>query len=312
VTTTPYVGIDVSKGALDVAVQPGGERRREANDAAGVARVVQRLRQLQPALVVCESTGGWEWPLAAALGAARLPVAVVNPRQVRDFAKATGRLAKTDDLDAQVLARFAEAVKPEPRPLAEDTVRALDQLVTRRQQLIEMRTAETNRRQLATGRLRHHLEEHIAWLSRQVDDLDRELEQLVRASPLWRAQDDLLRSVNGVGPVLSATLLAQLPELGRLSHKAVAALVGLAPFNQDSGTRRGKRAIRGGRSGVRHVLYMATLSAVRSNPVLRAFYQRLLQAGKLKKVALVAAMHKLLIILNAMARDQRPWEPHAA
>jgi transposase len=306
------VGIDVSKGTLDVAVRPGGERRREANDPAGLAQVVRHLRRLGPALVVCEATGGWERPLAAALGAARLPVAVVNPRQVRDFAKSTGRLAKTDALDADVLARFAEAVKPEPRPLPDEVAQALGHLVTRRQQLIEMRTAETNRRQFTPGHLRPQLEEHIAWLTCRLEALDRELEQRLRASPLWRERDDLLRSVNGVGPVLSATLIAGLPELGRLGHKAVAALVGLAPFNQDSGTRRGRRAIRGGRAGVRHVLYMATLSAVRSNPILRSFYQRLLRAGKLKKVALVACMRKLLIILNAMARDRRQWEPAAA
>jgi transposase len=239
-------------------------------------------------------------------------VAVVNPRQVRDFAKATGRLAKTDTLDADVLARFAEAVQPQARPLPDATALALHHLVSRRRQLIEMRTAETNRRPLATDPLRPQLDEHIAWLTGQLADLDRELGRLLRASPVWRARDDLLRSVKGVGPVLSATLIAGLPELGRLGHKAVAALVGLAPFNQDSGNRRGRRTIRGGRAGVRHVLHMATLSAVRSNPVLRAFYQRLLIAGKLKKVALVATMHKLLIILNAMVRDQRCWESRAA
>ena len=306
-----YVGIDVSKGTLDLAVRPSGARHQEANDADGIARVLAYLRQVRPSLVVCEATGGWERPLAAALGVARLPVAVVNPRQVRDFARATGQLAKTDALDARIIARFAEAVTPEPRPLAEETVQVLDQLVRRRQQLIEMRTAERNRRPLAAGCVRQQLDAHIAWLSGQLDALDRELARLLRESPLWRAQDELLQSVNGVGPVLSATLLAALPELGRLSHKAIAALVGVAPFSHDSGTRRGKRAIRGGRGGVRHVLYMATLSAVRSNQTLRGFYERLLHAGKRKKVALVACMHKLLTILNAMVRDQRQWEPRS-
>jgi transposase len=271
----------------------------------GIAALVKQVRQLRPALVVCEATGGWERLLVGALAAARLPIVIVNPRQVRDFAKATGRLAKTDRLDAEVIARFAEAVQPQPRALPSTAAQALDELVTRRQQLLEMRTAEGNRRRLATGRLRQQLDEHLAWLDRQLQDLDNELDDLLRRSPVWREQADLLRSAEGVGPMLTATLLSALPELGRLKHKDIAALVGVAPFNRDSGKRR----IGGGRGPVRAVLYMATLSPVRPNPVLRSFYQRLITAGKLQKVALVACMHKLLTILNAMARDRRPWQP---
>ena len=283
-----YVGIDVSKQRLDVAVRPRGERRQVANDPTGIARLVRDLRRLRPALVVCESTGGWERLLVSSLAAGRLPIVVVNPRQVRDFARATGQLAKTDELDAQVIAHFAEAVRPEVRLLPD---------------------AESNRRRLATGRLRQQLDDHLAWLDRQLREVDEDLDQTLRQSPAWRAQDDLLRSVKGVGPVLSATLLASLPELGRLDHKQIAALVGVAPFNRDSGTVRGKRRIWGGRAPVRAVLYMATLAAVRSNPILRTFYRRLLDAGKLQKVALVACMHTLLTILNAMLRDQRRWQP---
>jgi len=304
-----YVGIDVSKDTLDLMVRPTGTRHQHPNDADGIAQLIKQLRRQRPTLVVCEASGGWERLLAGALATAGLPIVVVNPRQVRDFAKATGRLAKTDRLDAAVIARFAEAVRPEPRPLPSADTQALAELVSRRQQLIEMRTAETNRRRLATGRLRHQLDEHLAWLDRQLDELDRELDDLLRNSPIWREQADVLRSAKGVGPILTATLLSALPELGHLNHKEIAALVGVAPFNRDSGVWRGKRQIWGGRGPVRAVLYMATLSAVRTNPVVRSFYQRLISAGKLQKVALVACMHKLLIILNAMARDSRPWQP---
>lgn len=304
-----FVGIDVSKTMLDLMVRPTGTRQQQANDADGIAQLVKQLRQLRPALVVCEATGGWERLLVGALAAARVPIVVVNPRQVRDFAKATGRLAKTDRLDAEVIAHFAEAVRPEPRALPSADVQALDDLVTRRQQLIDMRTAEGNRRRLATGRLREQLDEHLAWLDRQLQELDKELDDALRNSPVWREQANVLRSAKGVGPILTATLLSGLPELGHLNHKEIAALVGVAPFNRDSGPWRGKRQIWGGRAPVRAVLYMATLSAVRTNPVIRTFYQRLITAGKLQKVALVASMHKLLTILNAMARDGRTWHP---
>jgi transposase len=310
--TDAFVGIDIAKDWLDINVRPGGESWREPNDAAGIGRLCERLRGVRPTLVVCEASGGWEQPLVGALAAAGLPLAVVNPRQVRDFARATGRLAKTDRIDAHVLAHFADGVRPRARPLPDATARALDSLITRRQQLIEMRTAEANRRPHVTGRLRRQLEEHLAWLDRQVHELDKDLDQALRHSPVWREQDELLRSVKGVGPVLSATLLAGLPELGRLDRKQIAALVGVAPFNQDSGTWQGKRMIWGGRAPVRTALYMATLSAVHSNPVLEGFYRHLLAAGKRKKVALVACMRKLLTILNAMVRDQRRWEPSVA
>ena len=303
-----YVGIDVSKNMLDLLVRPTGTRQQHPNDVDGIAALIKQIRQLRPTLIVCEATGGWERIVVGALAAARLPIVVVNPRQVRDFAKATGRLAKTDRLDAEVIARFAEAVHPEPRALPTADAQALDELVTRRQQLIEMRTAESNRRRLATGRLRQQLDEHLAWLDRQLNDLDKELDDTLRTSSVWRDQADLLRSAKGVGPVLTATLLSALPELGHLNHKEIAALVGVAPFNRDSGLWRGKRQIWGGRGPVRAVLYMATLSAARTNPVVRSFYQRLIHAGKFRKVALVACMHKLLTILNAMVRDGRPWQ----
>lgn len=304
-----YVGIDVSKNTLDLMVRPTGTRHQHPNDADGIAQLVTQRRRLRPVLVVCEATGGWERSLVGALATARLPSVVVNPRQVRDFAKATGRLAKTDRLDAEVSARFAEAVHPEPRALPSADAQALDELVTRRQQLIEMRTAEANRRRLATGRLRAQLADHLAWLDRQLEHLEKELDDTLRNSPIWRQQADVLRSAKGVGPILTATLLSALPELGHLNHKAIAALLGVAPFNRDSGLWRGKRQIWGGRGPVRAVLSRATLSAVRTNPIVRSFYQRLINAGKLQKVALVASMHKLLTILNAMARDGRRWQP---
>jgi transposase len=277
-----YVGVDVSKNTLDLMVRPTGTRLQRPNDADGIAQLVKQLRRIRPKLVVCEATGGWERLLVGALATVRLPIVVVNPRQVRDFAKATGRLAKTDRLDAEVIARFAEAVQPEPRPLPTADARALDELVRRRQQLIEMRTAEGNRRRLATGRLRAQLDEHLAWLDRQLEDLDQDLDDTLRNSPIWREQADVLRSAKGVGPILTATLLSALPELGHLNHKEIAALVGVAPFNRDSGKWRGKRQIWGGRGPVRAVLYMATLSAVRTNPAVRSFYLRLIGAGKLQ------------------------------
>jgi transposase len=307
-----FVGIDVSKATLDVMIRPTGERHQLANEAEGVALLVKRLKRVRPTLVVCEATGGWERVLVTNLVSARLPIVVINPRQVRDFAKATGQLAKTDRLDAEIIARFAEAVRPKPRPLLDADAQALDELVSRRQQLIEIRTAEGNRRRLASERMRGQLDEHLAWLDRQIRDLDKELDHTLRNSPVWRDRADVLRSVTGVGTILSATLLSGLPELGHVNHKQIAALVGVAPFNRDSGPWRGQRQIWGGRGPIRAVLYMATLSAVRTNLKLRHFYNRLLEAGKLRKVALVACMHKLLTFLNAMARDHRRWVPLAS
>jgi transposase len=307
------VGIDVAKAVLDVAVRPSGAQRHLSHDAAGIAELVGWLQSLRPQLLVVEATGGYEAPLVAELGVVGLPVAVVNPRQVRDFARATGRLAKTDRLDAQVLAHFGQAVRPTPRPLPDEDAQALAALVERRRQVVAMRTAEENR--LGATRVaavRTRIQAHLAWLEADLRAIDDDLRQRLRASPLWRAQDDLLQSVPGIGPILSLTLLAELPELGRLSHGQIAALVGVAPLNRDSGTLRGRRAVWGGRRAVRTTLYMGTLRATRCNPAIRAFYERLLAAGKAKKVALVACMHKLLTILNAMVKHQTSWQAQAA
>lgn len=307
--TTIYVGIDVSKAALDVAQRPAQPPWRYANDAVGIAELVGRLRALRPQLIVLEATGGLERLVVAALALADLPVAVVNPRQVRDFARATGQLAKTDALDAAALAHFAEALHPTPRLLPDAQQQALAALVERRQQLVGMLTAEKNRLQQALPAVRAKVAAHIAWLEQALAELDGELDQTLRASPLWRERDQLLRSVPGVGPTVSLTLLAHLPELGQGSVKHLATLVGLAPLNRDSGTWRGTRAIWGGRRQVRAVLYMAALVGVRHNPMLRSFYEGLLARGKPKKVALTACMHKLLTILHAVLRDRTPWQP---
>jgi len=305
-----FVGIDVAKANLDVAVRPSGQHWRVTNTEAGIADLVQRLAGLAPVSIVLEATGGLEWPLAAALAAAGLPVVVVNPRQVRDFARATGKLAKTDRLDAAVLAHFADAVRPAPRPLPDETSRSLAALVARRRQLVEMLTAEKNRLPLATPAVRADLDEHIAWLTARLKQVDQDLEAAIRQSPVWRTNDDLLRSVKGVGPVLSTTLLTDLPELGTLDRKQIAALVGVAPLARDSGTLRGTRTCWGGRASVRGALYMSALVGTRFNPTLRTVYERLLAAGKPKKVALVACMRKLLVILNALLRDQTRWDPN--
>jgi transposase len=307
-----FVGIDVAQATLEIAVRPTGESWQVPNDEVAFGALVDRLRELAPTLIVLEATGGIQLPVVGALAAAGLPVVAMNPRQVRDFAKATGKLAKTDRIDAQVLAHFADAVRPEVRPLPDAATRELAILVARRRQLLEMRVAEQNRSRGVPPRIRAQIREHITWLNRCLADLDRELGQLVRSSPVWRERVDLLRSTPGVGPVLSATMLADLPELGTLSHKQIAALVGLAPLNQDSGKKRGKRVVWGGRASVRGALYMATLVATRHNPMIRAFYQRLLATHKPKKLALTACMHKLLTILNAMVRNQTRWAPPVA
>jgi transposase len=267
------------------------------------------VQTLAPTLVVLEATGGYETDVVAALALAGLPVAVVNPRQVRDFAKALGRLAKTDAIDATVLAQFGARVQPEPRPLPDAAHQALAALVTRRRQLVEMLTAERHRLPLAHGRIKQNLQAHIHWLEQQIHASNEDLRTCIRDSALWRATEQLLRSVPGIGPTTAACLLADLPELGRLTRRQVAALAGVAPLNRDSGTRRGLRTIWGGRAAVRGALYMATLVATRHNPVIRAFYQRLCAAGKPRKVAIIAAMRKLLTILNAMLKAQRPWQP---
>jgi transposase len=303
----PSVGIDVSQGTLDVAVCPSGEQWQLTNDDAGIGQLVERLRTLQPVRIVLEATGGYELAAVAALGIGGLPVVVVNPRQVRDFARSTGQLAKTDALDAQVLALFAARIQPQLRPLPDATTRELSAVLARRRQLIDMRTAETNRLKLALEAVRGDIREHLRYLDKRIQDFDRELHDRLRNSPLWREKDNLLRSIPGVGPILTTTLLADVPELGTTDHKQIVALVGLAPLNRDSGRWRGKRSIWGGRGHVRAVLYMATLSAVRRNPVLKALYQRLLQAGKPRMVAIVACMHKLLRICNAILMHGIPW-----
>jgi transposase len=302
-----FVGIDVAKAQLDIAIRPSGEYFTAPHDDPGVSGVVQRLCALQPTLVVLEATGGFELDVASALGAAGVPTAVVNPRQVRDFARSTGLLAKTDRLDAQVLAHFGEVLRPAARSLPDAQAQELSAVLLRRRQLVEMLVAEKNRLPMATRRIRPPLQRHIEWLQQQVADLDRDLGALIRSSPLWRAKDDLLRSVPGVGPVLATTLLASLPELGTLNRQQIAALVGVAPLNRDSGTWRGRRTVWGGRAHVRAVLYMSTLVAVRHNPRLRSFYVRLRDAGKVPKVALIACMRKLLTILNAILKHQTPW-----
>jgi transposase len=306
------VGIDVAQATLEVWIEPAGTGWTVTNDGAGIEVLVTRLRAAAVARVVLEATGGDEYAAAAALSLAGLAVAVVNPRQARDFAKATGRLAKTDRIDAQVLALFGATVRPEPRALPSAAVQELDATVTRRRQVLEMLQAERNRHRTARGTVARQIRQHIAWLERQLAGLDAELKRLVEASPVWRAKENLLRSVPGIGPVTTATLLAELPELGTLSGRQIAALVGVAPFARDSGTLRGKRCIWGGRAPVRNVLYMATLSAVRWNPPLAATYRRLLDAGKLPKVALIACERKLLVLLNAIVAHGTPWEPDFA
>ncbi len=304
-----YVGIDVAKDRLDVHVRPTGEAFIVARDGEGLAALVIRLGALAPRLVVLEATGGFEVTVASALAAAKLPLAVVNPRQIRDFARATGKLAKTDALDAAAIAHFAEAIRPEPRPIADEQAQALGELVARRRQVVEMIGAETHRRrQMTQAHLRRRIDRHLAVLQAELSEIERELDDSIRGTPVWRENDDLLESVPGIGPATARTLLAELPELGTLGRKQIAALVGVAPLNRDSGTMRGRRRTWGGRASVRTALYMAALVAARHNPVIAAFYQRLRAAGKPAKVALVACMHKLLLILNAILRDRRPWQ----
>jgi transposase len=305
---TCYLGLDVSKAVIDVVVRPTGEVQQFPNDVAGHAALVAWARPLAPATLVLEATGGYERAVTVVLAAATLPVVVVNPRQVRDFARSTGQLAKTDRLDAAVLALFAERVQPAVRPLSDAATAELAQLLTRRQQLQDMLTMEKNRLGLAGKRVRRDVEAHIRWLQKRLDEADDDLGTAIEASPVWRVQDDLLQSVPGIGPVVSRTLLARLPELGQLSRKQIAALVGVAPLARDSGQWRGRRVIWGGRAAVRKALFMAALVASRRNPVLQAFYARLRAAGKPAKVALVACMRKLLTILNAMVQQGTRWD----
>ena len=306
-----FVGVDVAKAELVISILPAAERFTVENDERGVRTLVERLRAMPLTLIVLEATGGYERLAAAALVAAGLPVVVVNPRQVRDFAKATGQLAKTDRIDADILARFADVVRPAIRAIPDAEARELDALLTRRRQLLEMLQAERNRTGQVFGKgqrmVKKSLKAHIAYLERELRITDTELCERIEASPAWRERDELLQSVPGVGPVLSRTLLADLPELGRLSRREIAKLVGVAPLSRDSGTMRGRRFVQGGRATVRGVLYMAALVATKRNAVIRAFYVRLVTAGKPKKLALVACMRKLLTILNVMVRTAQPW-----
>ena len=302
-----FVGVDVSKGRLDVAVRPSGESASFSNDELGIKPLVNRLGEIQPTLIVLEATGGIERQLVRALVSAELPVVVVNPRQVRDFAKASGQLAKTDAIDAMVLARFAEAIRPTVRPLPDESLLELRALIARRRQLTEMIVAERNRLTAASKSVRKRINTHIRWLEAELGRADKDLDQSIRQSPIWKENEDLLRSVPGIGPVISRTLLAELPELGQLNRKQIAALVGIAPLNRDSGTLRGRRTIWGGRATVRAALYMAALVASRRNAVIRDFYKRLRNTGKAPKVALVACMRKLLTILNAMIKHRTCW-----
>jgi transposase len=307
-STKVSVGIDVSKNTLDIAIQETGETWLSNNDSHGCAALVAKLKLLKATSIVLEATGGFETLVTATLSAADLPVVVVNPRQVRDFAKATGQLAKTDRIDCRVLAHFAAAIDPPVRPIKSAETQHLEALLARRRQIVEMLVAEKNR--LANNRDRavvKDLNAHIVWLERRLKFSDDELQRVLKASPAWRERDDLLRSVPGVGPVLSLTLLAQLPELGQLNRREIAKLVGVAPFNRDSGQWRGSRHIWGGRATVRSPLFMATLCAIRINPTIKYFYRRLIAAGKAPKVAITACMRKLLTILNVMVKTQTSW-----
>jgi len=304
-----FVGIDISKDRLDVHIQPTEECFSLAHDETGVAELVRRVQGVAPQLVAMEATGGYEIGVAAALGSAGLPVVVLNPRQIRDYARATGQIAKTDRLDARVIASFAGAVRPVVRPLPDEQAQQLGEVIARRRQLVDMLGAETNRGRLVRDpQLRERLKAHISWLEHALREVDDDLRGLVRGSKLWRETDDLLRSAPGIGEVTSFTLIADVPELGHLDRRRIAALIGVASMNRDSGTMRGRRMVSGGRASVRAVLYMATLSAIRYNPTIAVFYQRLRAAGRPGKVAVVAAMRKLLTILNAIVRERRPWQ----
>ncbi len=306
--TLTVVGIDVSKDRLDVAVRPSGEAFAVARNAAGLDDLVKRLSALGPRIVALEATGGFETVVTATLAAAGLPVAVVNPAQVRAFAKALGQRAKTDPIDAAVIAHFAETTKPEPRPLPSEETQVLSDLVARRRQIVEMIGAERQRMKRARGSLAKRIGRLVAVLENELNEVDTDIDGAVRSSPVWREKEDLLSSVPGVGPVISRTLIAEMPELGSLGRREIAALAGLAPFTRQSGQWRGRSFIGGGRTSVRTALFMGALNGIRRNPVLKAFFNRLVAAGKPKMVAIVAVARKLLTILNAILRDQKPWQ----
>jgi transposase len=303
-----FVGIDVAKDKLDVHLRPSTEAFSVARDGKGLAELVDRLRDLSPTLVVLEATGGFERTVAAAVAGAKLPLVVANPRQIRDFARATGRLAKTDALDAAVIAHFAEAIRPEPRPLLDEQAQMLDELVGRRRQIVEMIVAETaRRRSLTHKRVLRELDKHLLYLQKLLTQIDDDLDDAIRSTPAWREKEELLVSMPGVGKGTARMLIAELPELGQLDRRKIASLVGVAPMNRDSGTMRGKRRVQGGRGNVRRGLYMAVVASIRCNPVLKATYARLRTAGKPPKVAIIAVMRRMLTMLNAILRDRQPW-----
>lgn len=305
---TKFVGIDVSKAKLDVFIRPTNKSLTVSNDEKDINTLTKLLKKIEPKLIVLEATGGLETNVATDLFASNLPVVVVNPRQVRDFAKATGRLAKTDAIDAEVIAHFAEAVKPEVRQLPDSFTKELSSLTTRRRQIVQMIVIEKNRLASAPRDIHPHIIEHIKWLEESLNDLDDQISKTIKSSPIWKKKDDILKSTPGIGKVVSITLLSQLPEIGTLNRKQIAALTGVAPFNRDSGTFKGSRSVWGGRTNVRSVLYMGTLVAIRHNAVIKEFYQRLIDNGKAKKVALVACMRKLLVILNTMLKTNTYWQ----
>jgi transposase len=308
-----FIGVDIAKDSFEFAIYGDDRHFNMGNDETGIRQAVEQIQRLSPELVVLEATGGYEFTLVAALSVAKLPVVVINPRLVRDFAKATGHLAKTDAIDAAVLAHYAAVIKPDIRPIADADMLLLKEIVSRRQQLVEILVAERNRLGVAHNpAVKADIQAHIDWLKKRLDQADGELRKQIEGSPLWRAKDDLLRTVPGVGPMTSAALLANLPELGRLNRHQIAALVGVAPFNRDSGRMRGKRAVWGGRSRVKATLYMAALSATKWNPAIKTFYERLCASGKPKKVALTACMRKLLIVLNSMMKNNTAWRCAAA
>ncbi len=307
-----FVGIDVSKDSLEVALRPSNTVQSFTNDDEGIAQLIESLRPQQPALIVLEATGKYERPVARALAVEGLLFNIINPRQGRAFARATGVLAKTDRIDALLLARFAEMLQPEARSLKDEQTEALSDLVIRRRKIVERITAEKNRLALATKHVRRDIQVHIRWMEKRLEDINNDIDELIRQSPLWRQKDKLLQSVTGVGPVLASTILASLPELGSLNRKQIAALVGVAPFNRESGRYKGKQKIQGGRASVRNVLYMGTVAGIRSNPVLRSFYERLVAKGKPKKLAITACMRKLLVILNTMLKNRTCWQNQPA
>lgn len=307
-----FVGIDISKLELEVGILPGSRTWKTSNDQEGLSELAKQIRGLSPVVIVMEATGGLQMPVAGTLGAVGLPVVVINPRQVRHFAKALGILAKTDRIDALVLAQYGEKMRPEPRPLKDEQTQELEALLTRRRQLVEILTAEQNRLKTASRPVSSNIRAHIAWLKQNIEDVDKDLTTSVKSTPIWREKDEIIQSVSGAGRILSLNLLAGVPELGLLNRRKIGSLVGVVPFNRDSGTFKGKRSIWGGRAHVRAVLYMATLAAIRFNPVIKRFHKRLVEAGKKPKVAITSCMHKMLTIINALVRKGTRWDPDYA